>query len=223
MYKPPDHDNEGGQGGPPGYRPPPRYSHEPLGGAGEGARPVPVQQDEYPPQVVREGDIEVYPSYDAYLATQGQGGERTRDLKGVVDEGADRTLSAVAHGAIAFGVLGIGILVSLVISGFLWIYGKRSPKVRFHAEQAGCFQVIVLTVNALAIVGLGAAGGFAIFQNFLRREDYGTSWLLCIGLVLFAVWFVVTILYGLYGAANVLAGREFKYPVIGKWLKKRVE
>src|SRR5687768_16630500 len=221
MYQP--HDNENNEATPDagvGHRPPPRYSHAPLEGPhGVGPRYRDAPEQTYP-RVLREGDIEVYPSYEAYLAAQEQ--KHDRDMRGIVDEGADRTLAAVAHGAVAFGILGIGILVSLAISGFVWLYGKRSKKVQFHAEQAGCYQIIVLAVNALVIITVAVSGGFAIFQNLFGRSDFGTSWVLCFGLAFFVVWYLVTIGYGIYGAIRVLSGKEFKYPLIGKWVKKRL-
>src|SRR5688500_19548439 len=70
----------------------------------------------------------------------------------VVDRSAERVLAAVAHGAIAFGVFGIGLLVSLLISGVIWLYSRRSPHVRFHSEQAGCFQCSVLLINFVLLV-----------------------------------------------------------------------
>jgi hypothetical protein len=223
MYQPPDETNrEGAPDQAPGYAPPPRYSHAPLAGP-SGDRPAGREPEQAYPQYqyVREGDIEVYSSYEAYLVAQQR--KQELDARGVVEEGADRTLSAVAHGAIAFGLLGITLLISLAISGFIWLYGKRSRKVQFHAEQAGCYQLIILTVNALVIVALALTGGFAIFQNVLRRNDFGTSWVLCIGLVFFATWYFVAIAYGIYGAIRVLMGRDFKYPLIGKWIKRRME
>src|SRR5439155_18980109 len=62
----------------------------------------------------------------------------------VIDRSTARALSALAHGAIAFGLLGVGFLVSLAISAAIWLYGRRSPEVRFHSEQAGCYQCSVL-------------------------------------------------------------------------------
>jgi uncharacterized membrane protein len=223
MYEPPPHkqpDNGGEQPLPP----PPRYSDAPIGNAKPTPQPAarsPQPEPSSPQPIYKSDDLEVYPSYEAYLAAQ-QGGQ-TRDLRGVVDEGTDRTLSAVAHGAIAFGIFGIGLLVSLAISGFLWLYSKRSGKVRFHAEQAGCYQIIVLAINAILIVIMAFSGGFAIFQNVFRRgSDYGTPWILCVGMVIFGVWFLITIGYGLYGAVQVLRGRDFKYVLIGEWTRKRL-
>ena len=181
---------------------PPVYSHAPI------ESPQQAPADPYAPQY-----LEQYPPQ--FLQPQ------PRELREIVDEGADRTLSAVAHGAIAFGFLGFTLLISLAISGFLWLYGKRSRQVRFHSEQAGCFQVIVLLVNIFAIIALGITGGFAIFQNFQGQSDLGTPWLLFVGLIAFGLWFFGTILYGIYGAVMVMLGRDFKYPVIGDWAKKR--
>jgi uncharacterized membrane protein len=216
MYEPPSDNQPNSQGDQP-LPPPPRYSDAPIRSASPPSQPQPSSHQ----PIYKSDDLEVYPSYEAYLASQ-QGGQ-TRDLRGVVDEGADRTLSAVAHGAIAFGIFGIGLLVSLLISGFLWLYSKRSGKVRFHAEQAGCYQIIVLAINAILIVIMAFSGGFAIFQNvFGRGPDYGTPWILCVGMVFFAVWFLITIGYGLYGAVQVLRGRDFKYVLIGDWTRKRL-
>src|SRR5690242_14232678 len=39
----------------------------------------------------------------------------------------DRVLAAVAHAAIIFGFLGIGLLFSLAISVGLWLYSRSSP------------------------------------------------------------------------------------------------
>src|SRR5918911_2564472 len=88
----------------------------------------------------------------------------------VIDQSLARALSALAHGAIAFGFLGVGFLVSLAISGVIWLYGKRSPQVRFHSEQAGCYQCSVLLINILFVTILGIAGGFSLFNIFQHRS-----------------------------------------------------
>src|SRR5215213_3256134 len=81
----------------------------------------------------------------------------------------DRSLSALAHGAIAFGLFGVTFPVAIGVSLFLWLYSKRSPQVRFHAEQAGCYQCGVLLVNVLFGLALIAGGGLAIFDLFQGR------------------------------------------------------
>jgi len=139
----------------------------------------------------------------------------------VVDKSAERTLSAVAHGAIAFGLFGFTLLLSLAISGIIWLYSRRSPEVRFHAEQAGCYQCIVLLVNAIFITILGVSGGFWIW-NLLRGNgpgELGAATVL--GLILFAVWFFLSIGYGIFAAVMVLLGKRFKYPFIGDRFERK--
>ena len=132
-----------------------------------------------------------------------------------IDRSAARVLSAAAHGAIAFGLLGIGFVVSLAITGVIWLYGRRSPEVRFHSEQAGCYQCLVLVINLLVVVALGTTAGISIFNIFQSRDAILTNWLTCIGFGLFVLWFLATIGYGVFAALLVLAGKPFKYPIIG--------
>src|SRR5213596_1713694 len=131
----------------------------------------------------------------------------------VIDQSLARALSALAHGAIAFGFLGVGFLVSLAISGVIWLYGRRSPQVRFHSEQAGCYQCSVLLINLVWIVLLGAAGGFSIFNVINGRTDGGLGGWVAVGFILWLLWFVGSIFYGLLAAILVLLGKDFKYPV----------
>ncbi|MGA7733315.1 MAG: DUF4870 domain-containing protein [Chloroflexia bacterium] len=139
----------------------------------------------------------------------------------LADKSTERALSALAHGAIAFGLFGIGFLVSLGIAGVIWLYARRSPEVRFHSEQAGCYQCSVLLINVIWIAVLGVSGGFSIFAWF-RGEGGGlTGWVL-IATCVFALWFFLSILYGLVAAIFVLMGKRFKYPIIGDRFEKRV-
>src|SRR5438477_9687229 len=118
----------------------------------------------------------------------------------VIDQSLARALSALAHGAIAFGLLGVGFLLSLAISGVIWVYGRRSPQVRFHSEQAGCYQCSVLLINVLFVLFLGITGGFSIFSVFKGQSDWGAGWATGLGLILFALWFAGSILYGIIAA-----------------------
>ncbi|MFL5732649.1 MAG: DUF4870 domain-containing protein [Chloroflexia bacterium] len=168
----------------------------------------------YPPQYpppYRPETRQVQPAQPPRLARPGR----------VIDEGTARTLSALAHGALAFGFLGVGFLLSLAITGVIWLYGRRSPQVRFHSEQAGCYQCSVLLINLVLVVGLGAAGGLSLFDIAHGRPDGGLGGLVLLGLVLFLLWFAASILYGLFAALMVLVGKEFKYPIIGARLTRK--
>lgn len=139
----------------------------------------------------------------------------------VVDRSAERVLSAAAHGAVAFGIFGIGLLVSLLISGVIWLYSRRSPYVRFHSEQAGCYQCSVLLVNFLLLLIFVSSGIFSIAQASQGRQDAGAGWISLVAVVLGLIWFIGTILYGIMGAVMVLMGRPFKYIVIGDRFSRR--
>ena len=63
----------------------------------------------------------------------------------------ERTLAALSHVAIAFGLFGIGFLLGLVISIGIWIAGRRSRYIAVHAEQAGLYQLVVLVLNVVIV------------------------------------------------------------------------
>src|SRR3954463_3754172 len=132
----------------------------------------------------------------------------------IADRSAERALSALAHGAIAFGFFGFGFIVSLAITGIIWLYAKRSPEVRFHAAQASFYQCSVILINVLFVVVLGLGGGFSII-NIGQGRGAELAALVTLGFGLFALWFVLSIIYGLIAAVMVLLGKRFKYPFIG--------
>lgn len=138
----------------------------------------------------------------------------------MVDKSAERALSALAHGAIAFGFFGIGLLMSLAIAGVIWLYAKRSPEVRFQSEQAGCYQCLVLLINIVWVIVLAVGGGFSIVA-MLRGEGGSMAGWVIIGLIAFVVWFFASIVYGLIGAVMVLMGKRFKYVIIGDRFERK--
>jgi hypothetical protein len=93
--------------------------------------------------------------------------------------------------------------------------------VRFHSEQAGCYQCSVLLINLVWIALLGAAGGFSIFNVINGRSDWGLlgGWV-AVGFILWLLWFAGSILYGLLAAILVLWGKDFKYPLIGNRFRR---
>lgn len=147
----------------------------------------------------------------------------------VAGPGSERVLAAVAHGAIAFGFVGIGFLLSLAITAAIWLASKRSPYLQEQSDRAGRFQIYVVVVNVLAIVvwllGLALLGylvGWEGLWNGSIQRTGGLGWrwiivaidalLLLLALPLFAVWYIGTIVYGIYGAIRALGGHDFRYP-----------
>jgi uncharacterized Tic20 family protein len=147
----------------------------------------------------------------------------------VVAKGSERALAAIAHGAIAFGFLGIGFLVSLAITGVIWLTSLKSSYVREQSDRAGRYQIFVLLVNILSIV-LWLIG-LVLLLYLTNWRGWGNGgwqgwthldwrWLavvldglaLIIAVPLFIAWYIGTIAYGVYGAIRALGGHDFHYP-----------
>lgn len=114
----------------------------------------------------------------------------------------------------------LGVLVNL-ISGFLgpvvplaiyMIYKERSRYIAYHALQGLIFQLIwwvgggMLTAAAWAITGA------------LSAVLIG---LLCIPIAcIFSAMPIVALGYGIYGGIQTSQGQDFKYWLIGDWVRK---
>ena len=147
----------------------------------------------------------------------------------------ERTLAAAAHLGIAFGLLGVGFVLGIVIAAVIWLYGKRSRYVTIHAEQAGLYQLavflITVLVGALWVVTLvlvlgdtlgvsGLLGLPSLHLGMAARLLIG--FVLALLLALFPLWFIGTIAYGVYGALMAMTGRPFWYPVVGPRVRRRM-
>jgi len=147
----------------------------------------------------------------------------------VAGTGTERALAAVSHGAIAFGFVGIGFLLSLLITAVIWLASKRSPYLQEQSDRAGRYQIYVIVVNVIVIVvwllGLILLGKLLGWDSLWGggiqdAGNLGPRWiivvidalLLLVAIPLFAVWYVGTILYGIYGAYRSLRGHDFHYP-----------
>ena len=84
-----------------------------------------------------------------------------------------------------------------------------------RAYLAGIAVPTPLLLVAISLVFLGATGGFSLFRVLRGESDWGTGWLTGLGLIVFVLWFVGSIAYGIFAAVMVLMGKRFKYPVIG--------
>jgi hypothetical protein len=145
---------------------------------------------------------------------------------------SDRALAVLAHAAIGFGLFGISLVVSVIISLVIWVVSRRRRHVAIHAEQAGLYQLFVLIVNVVVAAGWLAAAG-ALFGSVVLTFPFvapispdraPAGWLVALWLLaipLFALWYVGTIALGLIGAARVALGHSFWYPVIGPWARRK--
>lgn len=158
---------------------------------------------------------------------------------GVASQGSERVLAAVAHGAIAFGFVGIGFLLSLAITAIIWLVSKKSPYVREQSDRAGRYQIFVLLANII-LIGLWIVGFFLLIY-LSNWQGWGAGgwqgwnrldwrWLLVVldllllllSLPLLVAWYFGTIGYGIYATLRALRGDDFHYPPPPwKWRRTR--
>lgn len=168
-----------------------------------------------------------------------RGREIARRGAGVAGKGGERLLAAAAHGAIAFGFVGIGFLLSLAITAVIWLVSKKSPYVREQSDRAGRYQIFVVLAN-IALIGLWIVG-FVLLIYLSNWQGWGAGgwqgwnrldwrWflvildglLLLVSLPLLIAWFFGTIAYGVYAALRALRGDDFHYPPPPwKWRRAR--
>jgi uncharacterized Tic20 family protein len=158
-----------------------------------------------------------------------RGQELARQGVRVAGRGSERVLAAAAHGAIAFGFVGIGFILSLVITGVIWLASRKSSYLREQSDRAGRYQIFVVLANVL-MIALWIIG-FSLLIYLTNWQGWGNGgwqgwrqldwrWLLTvldgltllISLPLIIAWFFGTIVYGVYAATRALRGDDFHYP-----------
>jgi uncharacterized protein len=137
----------------------------------------------------------------------------------------ERTLAGLAHGSVLLGVFtsGLGgILAALVI----WAVQKeKSAYVAFQALQAVVYQALVFVVTMVAWCCWGLLWMLLILVPISSNPaayDVAPPAGLWVGLILMIIplglW-GLAILYGLWGAVRCLQGQDFRYALVGRWLK----
>ena len=147
----------------------------------------------------------------------------------------ERIWAALAHASVlltfvlAVSTGGLAVILGALVPLVIWLaFRDRSRFVAFHAMQASVFQVAaVLVWVALAIAGVIVLIPLWIVTILLL--------LVLIGLLLLPVTLVLTValpaalvimpmavlVYGLYGAFEVYAGRDFRYWKVADWIERR--
>ena len=136
----------------------------------------------------------------------------------------ERVMAAVAHATIVFSA--VGLIGPLVIWG---TQREKSTLLAFQALQAAAYQFILLLAGllagalymcsflafqALALLSLPVERGAAVCLPLL-----GMSCTFGILFLLMLAW-LAYIGYGLFGAASVFQGKDFRYVIIGPWLER---
>lgn len=147
----------------------------------------------------------------------------------------ERIWAALAHASVlltfvlAVSTGGLAVILGALVPLVIWLaFRDRSRFVAFHAMQASVFQVAaVLAWVALAIAGVIVLIPLWVVTILLL--------LVLIGLLLLPVALVLTValpaalvimpmavlVYGLYGAFEVYAGRDFRYWKVADWIERR--
>jgi hypothetical protein len=139
----------------------------------------------------------------------------------------ERLLAALAHGSVLFAPLtnGVGGIVTALV---IWLIKRdKSPYVAFQALQALVYQVATLVITGL-VTCCWAAVWMLMWMPVMAAnpEAYqdvppAGMWIgLALGIIPLAV-VAATVIYGLIGAARTLGGHDFRYAVIGRWLKSQ--
>jgi uncharacterized Tic20 family protein len=137
----------------------------------------------------------------------------------------ERTLAALAHGSILLGLFsnGLGGIVTALV---IWaVYRNKSTAVAFHALQALVYQVATFLLTMLAWCCWGLLWTAMILVPMIDNPGlYETTppaslWVGMAFMVLPLGLWALTILYALWGAVRFLGGHDFKYAIIGDWVK----
>lgn len=128
----------------------------------------------------------------------------------------ERIFAAIAHGS-SF-LFGFGSIISLIM---YLIHREKSKWVTFHAIQAMLYQPfqIIFTIAWHFLVFLPLNFGLMILD--LNRMDGGETMPLFM-FTMFPLMFGgigLTILLGFIGAAFCFMGKDFRYPVLGKFIE----
>ncbi len=190
-----------------------------------------------PPTTANAGGDEVVQEYERRYQpekSKPRAMPRSYSTMRVTDE--EKLWAAVAHGSawVTFlgGLLSVGVIVPLSVFVPLIIYfmfRKRSDYVAFHALQAFVLQ-LVGTVGALALLMVGGlVWGIGMVIAVLAM-------VILIGFVLVPVWALVGVvlalvvmvlplamaLYATLATIETYNGRDYRYPVIAKWVDRQL-
>jgi len=137
----------------------------------------------------------------------------------------EKTLAGLAHGSILLGIFtsGIGGIVAALV---IWAVEKdKSAYAAAQALQALVYQALTFLVTTAAWCCWGLLWMLLILVPLSSNPaayDYAPPAGIWVGMFLMIVplgiWGLI-ILYALYGAARCFGGHDFKYAVIGNWLK----
>ncbi len=136
----------------------------------------------------------------------------------------ERTNAAIAHASIVLGFLSRGVL-GIVLAVLIWVTQRgKSQFAARQAAQAVWWQLagVIMAIGAFLVWGALFAGSIfvPVLLNHSRPEPmmpYTMIPAFALILVPIALTFA-WVGYGVYAAWQVAHGRDFSYPVIGRWI-----
>lgn len=141
----------------------------------------------------------------------------------------EKVLAGLAHGSILLGIFtsGIGGMITALV---IWLVQKeKSAYAAAQALQALVYQAVTFIVTMLVWCCWGLLWVLLIVVPVTSNPAYYEAssappagvWIgLALMVIPLGLW-GLTILYGLYGAVRCLGGHDFKYAIIGNWLKSQ--
>ncbi len=136
----------------------------------------------------------------------------------------ERLNAALAHASIVLGIFSRGTM-GIVLAVLIWV--TQRGKSRFASRQAGqavVYQLFGILVALVAWMVWGLLFFGSIFVPVLLDQRHPESlqpYTMIPAFALIVVPFAVLLgwtLYGIYAAGQVWQGKDFSYPIIGRWI-----
>ncbi|HWQ12496.1 MAG TPA: DUF4870 domain-containing protein [Roseiflexaceae bacterium] len=139
----------------------------------------------------------------------------------------ERVLGALAHASIVANAVN---MAGMIAATLIWATQReRSRFVRAHALQALAYQGAVLLLTML-LVGLWVVClALSLLPAVIRPDLYAEGgpptafWFALLALALPLGFVAAATVYGLYGAYQVYRGRPFRYPLVGRLVRRDLE
>jgi uncharacterized Tic20 family protein len=136
----------------------------------------------------------------------------------------ERVLAALSHASIVANIVN---LAGMIATALIWTMQRdRSRFVRAHALQALVYQGAVLLISVCLSLLWGVCIALSLLPVLLRPDLYyftnppRSFWLALLGLILPIGFGILATIYGLYGAYRVYRGRPFRYPLVGRLVRR---
>ena len=137
----------------------------------------------------------------------------------------ERTNAAIAHASIVLGFLSRGVL-GIVLAFLIWVTQRgKSQFAARQAAQAIWWQLIGVIASIAAFIGWGVLFAGSIFVPVLinpNRPEPMMPYTMIPAIALLIVPIALTLAwvgYGVYAAWQVAHGKDFSYPLIGRWIR----